>query len=343
MRARRTPAPLAALALLTTACGDAPTAPRAAAAVAATAAGPKPPTAAASLALVGAGTLAALAVNDAGQTVGYADDADAQFGVRPYAATASGAVLLTMSTPGASGEANAVNAAGVIVGSEYGQASEGPFLSALRWASAAAAPTRLAPGCASSGAEGINDAGTVAGDCDGAAVVWEGPALTMRRVAAAGECESSTALAINARGDVAGTCDGTARIWLAAGGHADVGAQARRASSTAYALNDRGDAVGRINDRAVLWSGGRVTYLPGLSGGEWALAAGIDDQGRVVGQAYDRKAERYVPVIWVGGKLGVLPSAPGVASDGFASAIVGGRVAGSASGTAAVWTLTGAQ
>jgi probable HAF family extracellular repeat protein len=168
------------------------------------------------------------------------------------------------------------------------------------------------PGDSTSAATGINDHGQVvgiSGDCGIAvgsvsakhAVLWEnGAAIDLGNI---GGDAWNTPTAINNHGVIVGfanTAPGTARtfegfIWTRADGMKSLGKLPGDLRSEALGINEKGQVVGLSRGgpflfRAFLWQNGKLTDLNTLavSGSPFLLFAGdIDQQGQIVGEAFD--------------------------------------------------------
>ncbi len=144
-------------------------------------------------------------------------------------------------------------------------------------------------------ANGINDAGTVAGTAyhngQRQAVIWSGGAVTqLGTLGGAG----SEALAVNSAGTVVGLAatpsgQGRAFRW-SQGNMSDLGTLPGGVWSAAYAVNDAGAAAGTAMTsggffRAVMWTPEMMLLELGTLGGLNSYAHGINSSGQVVGHS----------------------------------------------------------
>ncbi|GAA3464831.1 hypothetical protein ACFFSW_22250 [Saccharothrix longispora] len=203
--------------------------------------------------------------------------------------------------PGAHLWLDAVNDAGVVVGSRTPMSGE-PY--AFRCPTTdSCAPLAAAPGTGGYAVEAVNEAGVVVGNRYPLALRWEGDAVTV--LADQGGVADGPQ-AINERGDVVGwsAVGGVRRavVWPGGGKPVVLGVPG---PAEAVAVNERGDVVGWTSaddpdaPRAFLWRDGRVTYLGSL-GGAHSLPVAINDRGVVVGESTTAdgvlKAVRWTPV-----------------------------------------------
>jgi probable HAF family extracellular repeat protein len=169
------------------------------------------------------------------------------------------------------------------------------------------------PGDSTSAATAINDRGQVvgiSGDCGIAvggvsarhAVVWQnGVPIDLGNI---GGNAWNTPTAINNQGTIVGfanTAPGTARvyeafIWTKAGGMKSLGKIPGDLRSTANGINEKGDKIVGLSRggphlfRAILWENTKLTDMNSLTvpGSPFLLLAGdIDQQGHIVGEAFD--------------------------------------------------------
>ena len=168
------------------------------------------------------------------------------------------------------------------------------------------------PGDSTSAAIAINDLGQVvgiSGDCGIAvgsvsakhAVLWEnGVPMDLGNI---GGDAWNTPTAINNQGTIVGfanTAPGTARvyeafIWTKPAGMKSLGKIPGDLRSTANGVNEKGQIVGLSRGgphlfRAVLWENNKLTDMNSLTvpGSPFLLLAGdIDQQGHIVGEAFD--------------------------------------------------------
>ncbi len=198
--------------------------------------------------------------------------------------------------------ANAINAAGDVVGSA--QTANGARHAVLWRRTQPRDLGLLAQGDYSS-ARDINDNDQIAGEANlvpnGKPRAFAWYAGSMRQLPILPGGTLCTAQAINARGDIAGSCD-TAKganhgvIWRD-GAVEDLGTLGDEESpSTALDINQKGQVVGSSeNDgklRAFFWENGKMidlnkTLTPG-SGWVLLVASRINDRGEIVGRGYFR-------------------------------------------------------
>jgi probable HAF family extracellular repeat protein len=181
------------------------------------------------------------------------------------------------------------------------------------------------PGDPDSAATAINDRGQVvgiSGTCYRAvgalsakhAVLWEnGRAIDIGNL---GGAAWNTPAAINNRGEVAGFSDLPgddpdhpnfhAFRWTGKGGIEDLGTLSGDRLSLAYGINERsqvvGQSIGRSGSRAFLWENGVMVDLNALvpPGSPLLIYANdVNDEGRIVGQAYDQSTGEFFSFIAV--------------------------------------------
>lgn len=196
----------------------------------------------------------AYAMNNVGQAVGHSSIA--------HGATIwNGVELTSLGTLGGTfGAAYSINDLGQVVG--FTDNALGERRAAL-WTGNGAVATDLGGGIAL----GINNAGQIVGESNGAAL-WNGGVWT-----SLGE---GAATAINNLGQIVGVRNGDAFLW-SNGVETDLGAVG--AIGGANDINDLGQIVGRMNDHATVWNGGVATDL-GIGS-----AFGINNSGQIVGES----------------------------------------------------------
>lgn len=247
------------------------------------------------------------AVNDAGQVVGIAQDAN--FNDRAFLWTQAGGLIDLGTLKGyASSGAMDINASGQIVGAAYnvdpntGQAS----YRAVLWD---APKTARSAGRISdflgkshfgnSKAYSINASGGIAGIAEVAtggyqAFHWDKKKTKLTIIATPGDVfeNAGMTVSINATGQVIGNYMDTSGLthafsWTQAGGKKEIGG----ASSQAHAINSSGLVVGMYTDasgmpRAFVWTfEGGLVDLSGASGIELESALAISDAGAIVARS----------------------------------------------------------
>jgi chitinase len=241
----------------------------------------------------------------------------------------------------------AVNARGQIVGQLQNRAVSPLELYAGYWESESDSPVALAGGATT--AVAINGAGQIAGNIRAGATVhaavWADFASEPVDLGTFGGASSSAA-DLDDAGQVVGTAsyaDGSQRaaFWPSAGDPPiDLRSIDGATRSSALAINERGEIAGDAffagtNTRvALFWADAGAAPIPLASlGGASSQAVGLDNRGRIVGQAQNAAGEMRA-CVW--------PSASELPIDlgpGFARAInPRGVVAGEAGGRAAAWT-----
>jgi probable HAF family extracellular repeat protein len=256
------------------------------------------------LGTLGGPNSAALAVNDAGTVVGWANDSPDPTQTAAFIWDRTGG----MQSLGLDGVATAINDLGQVVG----QTAEGQAF--VLQGSAPLVLTNLA---GRSRASAINNAGMVAGwdDIDlhghglghyrvGHAWIWEnGTQTDLGVLPIPGPPQHSEAYALTDAGQVVGQSGifrskgphqgwlvSHAFLWQADQGMIDLGTLADGGNTAAYAINKAGDVVGTSGGRAFLYHAGVMIDLNQFSplvGPHDVLAAatGINDAGQIVGYA----------------------------------------------------------
>lgn len=243
--------------------------------------GAKPRWVASDLGTIAGGVSEALAVNDAGQVVGYAGS---------HAFLWEHGKLRDLGK----GYAIAVNEHGSVL---INQDVTG---TARVWARGRVTDLKPTPGdCASSMARALNERGQIVGwsgarDCEGLqmsltwrAAVWSGETMEPEPIAST----NTEAVAVNDRGRVLVNRDfGTPLLWRA-GRATSLGGPGVAASGTS--INDRGQVAGTLRPasghvRAFIWQSGKLRTLGLLPG---AVASSITGVSRIG----DRNFETYYP------------------------------------------------
>lgn len=265
------------------------------------------------------------AVNDRGMAVGGAylgsDD-------RPVAWTAGrprdlGSLQAPPQGP-LGGEANAVNGAGQVVGRSWVVSPQGQWMHAFAWQNGRLRD--LAPQYLQSGADGINDRGTIVGhvgDNDTIrAAMWRGDSLTLLTPSRPG---LSAALDVNESDQVVGQMqggNGYAQAFLWDSGRFSILPSLPGAVGwAARAISDGGQIVG-VSDSArgwtaVVWRDGQPVDLGGLPGAYESTATGINDDGLIVGYSRATEIGQTQAVMWRDGRITALDTLPGVARSGW--------------------------
>ena len=248
----------------------------------------------------------AVAINNAGQVVGYAGD---RLAARAYLWTPGGAVQDLGTLGGASSWAYAINQAGQVAGAST--TADGKQHAFLWKAGQGIQDLGTLPGALSSIARGINDLGQVVGEStfprigppepETHAFLWT-PGLGMEDLGALGSgLTSSVAFDINNAGQVVGRSflakfvpppvdpetGSSGFLWTRAEGMRGIGVQ------IPYAINDAGQVVGRswvarptsISYHAFRWTAADGARDLGAFGpaGDSSAALGINEVGQIVG------------------------------------------------------------
>lgn len=235
----------------------------------------------------------ARAINANGDVVGSASTGGADIGQAVRWVGGVPEVLGTLDT-GLFSDARSINAAGVTVGSSYTDGGGLLGIHAFR-TRADGSLFDLTPGVDTARAEGINDAGQIAGYRNSRAVRWDGGNATDLGTAGFG---ASFGSAINASGQVAGSVSSSSgnveRIFRYTDGAGMVILGGLGEYNVALGMNSAGDVVGSgrptlgssVFPSAFLFTdaGGMVdlnTLIDPASG--WVLqgAGGINDEGQI--------------------------------------------------------------
>lgn len=239
----------------------------------------------------------AAGINDAGQVVGYSR---ADYNVPPHATLWNGTTAIDLGTLGGSSSyAAGINNVGQVAGTSD-VSGNGERHGAI-WNGTTAINLGTLGGWLTY-ATGINDAGQVVGYSSGYypgrihATLWNGTtAIDLGTLGGS----TSFALRINNAGQVVGssyTAEESyfhATLWNGTSA-VDLGTSSQY--SVANAINSAGQVVGVSNNAAALWNGtipvNLNTYLDvSLVSAGWILEAayGINDEGSVVGKAFNKK------------------------------------------------------
>jgi probable HAF family extracellular repeat protein len=235
----------------------------------------------------------ARAINDAGQVVGIASTGGTDIG---HAVRWTGGVPMDLGTLGTGtfSEARSINVAGATVGSSY--TNGGGLLGIHAFvADAGGTMTDLTPGIDLARAEGINDAGQIAGYRNSRAVRWQDGTFTDLGVPTG--FGFSYGFAINDSGQVAGHVTSSSgnveQIFRYTDGVGMVILGGLGQHNTAFGINEAGDVVGSgrptlasLWPRAFLFTdGGGMADLNALidPASGWVLlgAGGINDAGQI--------------------------------------------------------------
>jgi probable HAF family extracellular repeat protein len=203
--------------------------------------------------------------------------------------------------------AYAINNNGVIVGTSAN--AQGDYRGFV-WNGGALIELAGLPGGLQQYANGINNAGTIAGSSDGTAVQWQNGSPT---AVGAGP---GNAMAINASGQVAGMQNGQA--FRTVGGQVEfLGTLAGGNWASAYGINTAGDVAGygdtaSGNMNGFVSSNGKLQQI-GTLGGNSSYAMAINDARQVVGHA--TRADGHLEAfLYYNGSLTGLGTLGGVAS-----------------------------
>lgn len=197
----------------------------------------------------------------------------------------------------------------------------------------------------------MNDAGTIVGASVGPDFNWHAFSWSAGTITDLGGLggDYTAASAVNDSGQTVGVShasNGTNHVVLWDGGDiTDIGALADNGSVSD--VNDAGQIVGTTTSaagriRAFVITGGVMTKLPPLPGGDTSLGAAINDRGDVVGQSTTANGESHA-VLWRGGAVRDLGTLGGSTSNAIGIS-EGGLVAGNALDTrgvdhAVTWTV----
>lgn len=295
--------------------------------------------------LDGSAPAAVFDLTAAGRLVGSITPADQAHAA--FWRTADAAPLELPLLPGTNwGRAFGANARGEIVGLIQDRSVSPPVLYAAYWESEVALPIALAGGTS---AVAINSVGQIVGNMSvggsSHAALWNDAASPPIDLGTFGGTSSSAA-DLNDAGQIVGAAryaDGAQRaaFWPSPGEPPiDLGIVAGATRSAATAINERGEIAGGAffadtgRRVALFWpsAGADPIELPSL-GGASSQAVGLDNRGRIVGQAQNAAGEMRA-CVWTS------PFDPPIdLGPGFARAInARGIIAGEVEGNAAVWT-----
>jgi probable HAF family extracellular repeat protein len=180
---------------------------------------------------------------------------------------------------GGAATAYAINNNGVVVGSSLNAAGDSR---GFVWNGGALIELAGLPGSLQQYANGINNAGTIVGSADGAAVQWQNGTPS-----AIGTGESG-AMAVNASGQVAGMSNGQA--FRTVGGQVQLlGTLMGGNWAAAYGINSAGEVAGYGESATggmigFVSSNGQLRSIGTLGGGS-SYAMALNDAGQVVGHA----------------------------------------------------------
>lgn len=201
-------------------------------------------------------------------------------------------------------EANAINDAGMVVGSASDvQGTTYAFL----WKPDGEMVKLDTLKDGRSGAYDINKSGQIAGYSENLAVLWEADG-SVQELGNLSGYRSSTAFGLNNSGVVVGSSvdslgKSRAFMWTQEGGMKELAMLPGWTEASAEDVNDAGVVVGWArNDkgicRAVAWeASGNMTDLGVLGQGECSKAYRINNAGKIVGQAKDKDGKSHA-VIW---------------------------------------------
>jgi len=317
---------------------------------------------AASASMIDLGTLGlhshALAINDAGQVVGFFETRLPTGEAGPYHAFLweQGMMMDIGSLSGGNTIAYAINHRGQIVGSSYVGGASHAFL----WERGVMIDLGTL-GSDFSLAQAINDKGQVAGISDRssgarAAFLWENG--VMRDIGNLGGTWLTNVVGINAKGQVAGSSlsnSGAIHAFFWDGVMMDIGTlgcflpAACGPGSEAHALNDIGQVVGQANMggdgtgssvfHAFLWENGTMRNL-GTLGGNYANARAINNRGQVTGESTVASTGSIHAYLWENEEMSDLGLRPGAPSGGGSAGYAindQGQIAGASEGHAIFW------
>jgi probable HAF family extracellular repeat protein len=261
-----------------------------------------------SKAIFGADWSFALAINDAGDTVGYyAPDQDA-FEQRAFLQR-RGRSAINLFAPGEFwlSSAHGINRQGMVVGAV--QRSGLTNYQAFVWQDGETTLLLNTLGGSYATANAVNDSGVVVGtatDANGFEHAFRYESGQMVGLPAAQRAPRDEARDVNAAGDVVGACvlanfQRHACLWKD-GGVVDLGALPDAAWSKAFGINDAGAAVGQsggegYSPHAVVFRDGQVMNLNALttlpSGVHLDVAIAINAAGQIVAQGKDANGRRH--------------------------------------------------
>jgi MYXO-CTERM domain-containing protein len=285
------------------------------------------------------------ALSDSGTVVGYS--ALGAAGTAPFSWSTGNLVSLGMPAGFDRAFANSVGATGTIVGGA--RTSDGSSSKALRWTNGTMFELGGLGGDHAA-ALGINDLGRIVGyaslpgNAVHRAVFWRGSTATP--LLAPTWAGQTIAYDINASGQIVGLASSSTftrpMTWL--GGLAiplplPAGVQV----GTAVAINGPGEIVGAyaldstgLRYAPVIWRAGQLVHMGSLGSSEYALPAGINDAGHVVGSA--RAGSQMTGFLWQDGAMHDLRT---LLTTPFAGVQITGANAINASGQIAATALIG--
>lgn len=243
------------------------------------------------------------AVNDNGQMVGkrsYAKSGDQ----KAMLWDADGKPVELGAFGGKVSEANAINDAGVVVGSAN---DAGGNARAFLWKPSGGMIRLATLKDGWSAAYDINKSGQIAGYSSTSAVMWEADG-SIRDLGTLNGYWRSTAFGLNNNGMVVGAATDSAGksrafVWTQDAGMKELVSLAGWDEVRAEDVNDAGVIVGWArNDkgsyRAVAWdASGNIIDLGGLPQGVSSMASRINSEGKIVGQAKDKDGKTHA-VAW---------------------------------------------